>query len=202
MLFAGFVRQGDHRNGRSDSPCIGHVLAIFFIPIIPDSPSGFPGTYIGGEMAARNPISVLEDHAGYWLRFVSNHVSHAFTRRVEARGVTVAEWVLLRELFDARRTNPSQLADELGMSRGAISKLVERLCQKKLVARASSHGDRRYQTVELTAAGKRIVPVLAKLADENDREFFGHLRPEQKTRLLNVLRDIVRRHGWKDLAVN
>jgi DNA-binding MarR family transcriptional regulator len=157
---------------------------------------------IGGEMAARNSISVLGDHAGYWLRFVSNHVSHAFTRKVEARGVTVAEWVLLRELFDAQRTNPSQLADELGMTRGAISKLVERLCQKKLVARVSSHGDRRYQTVEITAAGKRIVPVLAKLADQNDREFFGHLRPEQKTRFLNVLRDIVRRHGWKDLAVN
>lgn len=153
-------------------------------------------------MAAKNSISVLEDHAGYWLRFVSNHVSHAFTLKADARGVTVAEWVLLRELFDARTTNPSQLADKLGMTRGAISKLIERLCQKKLVARALSGGDRRYQIVELTAAGRRLVPVLAQLADENDREFFGHLNPEQKTRLLNLLRDIVRRHGWKDLPVN
>jgi DNA-binding MarR family transcriptional regulator len=153
-------------------------------------------------MAAKKSTSPLEDHAGYWLRYVSNHVSHAFARKVEAQGVTVAEWVLLREMLDVPAANPSQLADKLGMTRGAISKLVERLCQKRLVARAWSDGDRRYQTVELTAAGKTLVPVLARLADENDREFFGHLAPEQKTRLLDLLRDIVRRNGWKDLPVN
>ena len=47
-------------------------------------------------MAGRESISTLEDHAGYWLRFVSNHVSHAFMQKVEAKGVTVAEWARLR----------------------------------------------------------------------------------------------------------
>lgn len=154
------------------------------------------------EMTAKKSTSTLEDHAGYWLRYVSNHVSHAFARKVEAQGVTVAEWVLLREMFDAGSANPSQLADAVGMTRGAISKLVERLCRKKLAERSSSDGDRRYQTVELTAAGKRLVPVLAQLADENDREFFGHLKSEQKTWLVSLLQNIVRQHGWKDLPVN
>ena len=72
-------------------------------------------------------ISQLEDHLGYWLRFVSNHVSQAFTRKVENRGVTVAEWVLLRALFDTGEANPSQLADILGMTRGTVSKLVDQL---------------------------------------------------------------------------
>ena len=146
--------------------------------------------------------STLEDHAGYWLRYVSNHVLHAFARKVEAQGVTVAEWVLLREMLDAGAANPSQLADAVGMTRGAVSKLVERLSRKKLAVRSPSEGDRRYQTVELTAAGKRLVPVLAQLADENDREFFGHLKPEERAKLVNLLQDIVRRHGWKDLPVD
>ena len=130
------------------------------------------------------------------------HVSHAFARKVEAQGVTVAEWVLLREMLDAGTANPSQLADAVGLTRGAVSKLVERLCRKKLALRSSSEGDQRYQTVELTAAGKQLVPVLAQLADENDREFFGHLKPEEKTQLMHLLKDIVRRHGWKDLPVD
>jgi DNA-binding MarR family transcriptional regulator len=146
--------------------------------------------------------STLDDHAGYWLRYVSNHVSHAFARRVEAQGVTVAEWVLLREMLDAGAANPSHLAEAVGMTRGAISKLVERLCQKKLAARSSREGDRRYHTVELTAAGKRLVPVLAQLADENDHEFFGHLSLAHRSLLVNQLQEIVRRHGWKDLPVN
>ncbi len=153
-------------------------------------------------MPGKKQISTLEGHAGYWLRFVSNHVSHAFTRKVESQGVTVAEWVLLRELFDVRTVNPSQLADKLGMTRGAVSKLVERLCQKELAVRSYSEGDRRYQTITLTAAGRKLVPTLAQLADQNDREFFGHLNPEQKTWLVNLLRDIVRQHEWKDLPVN
>jgi DNA-binding MarR family transcriptional regulator len=152
-------------------------------------------------MAKKKP-STPEDHTGYWLRYVSNHVSHAFARTMEAQGVTVAEWVLLREMLDAETANPSQLADAVGMTRGAVSKLVERLCRKKLAERSSSEGDRRYQTVELTAAGKRLVPVLAQLADENDLEFFGHLKPEERIKLANLLQDIVRRHGWKDLPVD
>jgi uncharacterized protein YbcV (DUF1398 family) len=43
---------------------------------------------------------------------------------------------------------------------------------------------------------------LAQLADDNDREFFGHLNAQQKTDLLSLLRDIVRQHEWKDLPVN
>ncbi|WP_372715692.1 MarR family winged helix-turn-helix transcriptional regulator [Novipirellula sp.] len=147
-------------------------------------------------------LSALENHAGYWLRYVSNHVSHAFAQKVEAQGVTVSEWVLLRQMFGTGAANPSQLAEAVGMTRGAVSKLVERLLQKKLAVRSFSEGDRRYQTIKLTAAGKRLVPVLARLADENDREFFGHLTPEERTGLVNLLQEIVRRHGWKDLPVD
>lgn len=153
-------------------------------------------------MAAKKSVSPIEEHVGYWLRYVSNHVSHAFARKVEAHDVTVAEWVLLRELFDAGTANPSQLADRLGMTRGAVSKLVERLCRKQLVARLFADDDRRYQTVALTPSGRRLVPRLAQSADENDREFFGHLKPDERERLLSLLQDIVRRHGWKDLPVD
>ena len=152
-------------------------------------------------MAQNKSASKLDDHVGYWLRFVSNHVSQAFTRKVEARGVTVAEWVLLRAMLEAGAVNPSQLAERLGMTRGAISKLIERVSQKGLVTRSAAGSDRRFQTVQLTAAGKKLVPVLARLADENDQEFFGHLTSAQKSQLQTLLQDLVRRHGWKDLPL-
>ena len=88
-------------------------------------------------------LSPLESHLGYWLRYVSNHVSHAFALKVAARGVTVAEWVVLRELYDGESA-PSAVADRLGMTRGAISKLADRLIAKGLIARRASAGDRRF----------------------------------------------------------
>ncbi|MFO0947064.1 MAG: MarR family winged helix-turn-helix transcriptional regulator [Planctomycetota bacterium] len=152
-------------------------------------------------MERKETVSGLEDHLGYWLRFVSNHVSLAFARKVEEKGVTVAEWVLLREMLQTHAANPSLLADKLGMTRGAISKLVDRVCDKKLAERTTSGEDRRYQSVSLTPAGKKLVPILARLADENDREYFGHLESEQRTLLIHLLREIVSMNQWRALPV-
>ena len=44
-------------------------------------------------MKRKSPVSPLEKHVGYWLRYVSNQVSYAFRARIEENGVTVAEWV-------------------------------------------------------------------------------------------------------------
>lgn len=145
--------------------------------------------------------SPLDVHVGFWLRFVSNHVSQAFAAKVEGHGVTVAEWVVLRQLLTTGATAPSALAEGLGMTRGAISKLVDRLLAKQLVSRTAGQGDKRFQTVTLTPAGKRLVPTLAALADANDAEFFGHLGDEQRLALVELMKDIVRRHGLKDVPV-
>lgn len=152
--------------------------------------------------AKQSVVSNLEDHLGYWLRFVSNHVSHAFTRKLEARSVTVAEWVVMRELQQTGTTSPSVLAERLGMTRGAISKLVERLCGKELVERTYPEGDRRYQSLVLSPSGKKLVPILADLADQNDREFFGDLALDQRAELAAILQQIVRRQGWKDVPTS
>lgn len=152
--------------------------------------------------AKQSVVSNLEDHLGYWLRFVSNHVSHAFTRKLEARSVTVAEWVVMRELLQTGTTSPSVLAERLGMTRGAISKLVERLCGKELVERTYPEGDRPYQSLVLSPSGKKLVPILADLADQNDREFFGELTPDQRAELAAILQQIVRRQGWKDVPTS
>jgi DNA-binding MarR family transcriptional regulator len=141
--------------------------------------------------------AALADHLGYWLRYVSNHVSHGFARRLEGRGVTVAEWVILRELFDVEAMVPSQLAEKLGLTRGAISKLADRLVAKALIVRTASAEDRRSQTLALTPAGRGLVPLLASLADENDADFFGHLSPGQRAEMAAMLQDIVHRRGLK-----
>jgi DNA-binding MarR family transcriptional regulator len=136
------------------------------------------------------------------LRFVSNHVSQAFARKVEARGVTVAEWALMRVLFEADGAPPSVAAERMGMTRGAITKLVDRLSGKDLVTRGAGSGDQRTQSLTLTRAGRALVPDLAALADKNDAEFFGHLKPAQRVALETALKDIVRRQALKTIPTS
>ncbi|MGE0737072.1 MAG: MarR family winged helix-turn-helix transcriptional regulator [Alphaproteobacteria bacterium] len=152
-------------------------------------------------MTKQDSSNPLEAHLGYWLRFVSNHVSHAFSLKLAARDVTVAEWVVLRELYDRASAVPSELAARLGMTRGAISKLTDRLEAKKLAARTSRKDDKRYQALALTDAGRALVPALSALADRNDAEFFGHLKAAERASIERVLKGIVRRHELRGVPV-
>ena len=153
-------------------------------------------------MAATRRISGLEDHLGYWLRYVSNQVSHAFSLKLAGREVTVAEWVMLRELYEEDGMAPSALADRLGMTRGAISKLVDRLVVKSLLTRVPGKPDRRYQDLALTSAGRALVPELSALADQNDAEFFGHLKPADRATVERVMEEIVRKLGLRTMPVD
>ena len=152
-------------------------------------------------MSRLTELSSLESHLGYWLRYVSNHVSHAFALKLEGRGVTVAEWVVLRELYDGESA-PSALAGKLGMTRGAISKLADRLIAKELIARRASASDRRFQSLALTRQGRAALPKLAALADENDEGFFADLDPETRETIMGAMKEIVRRKGLRGAPVD
>lgn len=149
----------------------------------------------------RPRVSPLEAHLGYWLRYVSNQVSHAFSVKLAALNVTVAEWVVLRELFDQETVVPSTLAERLGITRGAISKLGDRLAAKALVTQTVNRDDRRFQALALTAAGRALVPELSAIADQNDAEFFGHLKPGERVTIEKAMKAIVRRLGLQSVPI-
>ncbi len=112
--------------------------------------------------------------------------------------MTVAEWVLMRQLLETDALAPSRLAERMGMTRGAVTKLADRLIAKSLLTRAADPDDGRAQTLALTAKGRRLVPELAALADANDREFFDHLAPKDRAALLRILRAMVER-AWPQI---
>lgn len=142
-----------------------------------------------------SPVSDLETHTGFWLRTVSNAVSQEFARRLATEGVTVAEWVFLRLLHDVDGMAPSPLAGRMGLTKGGVSKLADRLAARGLVVRAGNPDDRRGQTLSLTAAGQALVPRLAAIADANDAAFFGALDAEERRTLEAILRSLVRSRG-------
>lgn len=147
-------------------------------------------------------VSDLTAHLGYWLRLVSNHVSHSFATRLADLNVTVAEWATLRMLYGRPPLSPSSLADEMGMTRGAITKLADRLIAKGLIQRAADPDDGRAQTLVLTPGGEALVPTLAALADANDDAFFAPLDAGERATLEGLLRRIVDARGLAAVPVD
>lgn len=149
-------------------------------------------------------VPELTDHLGYgyWLRQVSNHVSHGFAGKLAARDVTVAEWGLMRVLYDRDPIPPSLVAAEMGMTRGAITKLADRLVAKDLLIREADSNDGRAQTLRLTTKGLRCVPQLAAMADANEAECFAHLSQDDRGALLRLLKETVARLGLASVPID
>lgn len=156
---------------------------------MPRSPSKSPS----------RPGSGLEDHLGFWLRFVSNYVSARFRRLLEEEGSSVNEWVALRCLFNRRETTHAALIQALGMTKGAASKIVSRLEAKGLAERRLADGSSREQVLVLTKAGTALVPRLAALADQNEEHCFGHLGKQRRRELLREFQALVAHHQLKEI---
>jgi DNA-binding MarR family transcriptional regulator len=90
----------------------------------------------------------------------------------------------------------------MGMTRGAISKLSDRLLAKRLIERSDSLDDGRAHTLRLSGKGRALVPKLARLADANDGSFFGVLSSEEQAALRGALEKIAKHHGLNDTPVD
>ena len=152
-------------------------------------------------MPVRPELSSLETHLGYRLRRVSNQVSGAFALELQAEGVSVAEWVALRLIWDQKRITSSQVAEAAGLTRGAISKVLEKLEGKTLVTRTVDNQDSRIQWLSLTRKGVGLVPGLAAIADRNDECFFGCLDRDERAALGSLMKKLTEFHHLRGVPV-
>ncbi|HZZ18919.1 MAG TPA: MarR family transcriptional regulator [Opitutaceae bacterium] len=145
--------------------------------------------------------SNLEDHTGYWLRKLSNHVSASFERRLQAHGLSAASWVVLRILHGNDALSLKEIVGRVGVDQGALSRMIERLSSRSLVSRTTSPTSRREVSISLTQEGRRLVPVLAHEADENDKDFFGRLPAKRRAEFEATLHTLLAMNPSSDIPL-
>jgi DNA-binding MarR family transcriptional regulator len=144
---------------------------------------------------------LFERLLGGWLRSLSNTVSLSYAKILEGSGVTAAELVVLRAI-QAGEGNlaPSEIAHHLGMTRGAVSKLTDRLITKRLVTRTESKSDRRFQVVRLTSAASKMIPELLDTAKNNDERFFSCLSRSERSEFERLIKKVLHKNSLKNIA--
>jgi DNA-binding MarR family transcriptional regulator len=135
--------------------------------------------------------SGLHDHVGYWLRRLSDEVHLSFERKLAAHGVTVAQWNVLVTLYRGEGVTVAEVARFIETDAAAVSRLVDRLAEKGLVARSADPASRRRVLLALTPPAVGLMPMLAGLADQNDEAFFGTLPPAQRAELAGLLQRLL-----------
>jgi DNA-binding MarR family transcriptional regulator len=125
--------------------------------------------------------------------------SRAFSNRGRARfgehGLSSARVRLLTTLRHSPDIRMHELADLLGVSRRAITAVVDALEADDLVARTPDPTDRRAFRLTLTDAGHGAVGRIEELQHEVSAEIFDVMTVEDRDRLAELLRRFVAATG-------
>ncbi|MDB5998755.1 MAG: MarR family transcriptional regulator [Rhizobacter sp.] len=107
-----------------------------------------------------------QESVGYLMRRVMTAVGQATDRKLEPQGLTHAQWGPLFMMRKSQTSTVAELARELSMDPGAMTRLLDRLEAKGLCKRVRSTEDRRVVNVELTASGEEAADKVPQALSE------------------------------------
>ncbi|GLW63489.1 MarR family transcriptional regulator [Actinomadura rubrobrunea] len=123
-------------------------------------------------------------------------------RELERRcGIRHVMFEVLLRLSDAGGPlTMGRLAEQMILTSGGTTRLVDRMEEAGYVRRHAAPGDRRRQLVELTDAGRaKLAEALRVHAATLERHFAGPLAPDQRRRLVETL-IVLREHARRELG--
>lgn len=142
-------------------------------------------------MATEKPASRAKESIRTWLRLLSceTHVEQRLRAYFRDNfSVTLPQFDVLSELERARESlTMSQLSDELMVSNGNITGVIDRLEKVGYVRRVRSLTDRRIQHIELTDTGLKEFKAMARKHEKQVRLLFADLSLGEMSQLQKLL---------------
>jgi DNA-binding MarR family transcriptional regulator len=105
----------------------------------------------------------------------------------DPEGISATDWGLLRAVVATPGARPSDIAAALGLTRGAVSKAVDRLKARGALEQTVNAGDRRVQALWPSAAGQALADRLAPRLAAAEAGFFAGLHPAERVVLARAL---------------
>ena len=100
------------------------------------------------------------DSMGYLLRRVYSIMHERVEAAFAGHELTLMQWIILIYLRDGLAKTASDIAREFRHDSGALTRVIDRLERRTLVARRRSRQDRRVVELELTPDGHRMIESL------------------------------------------
>ncbi len=101
--------------------------------------------------------------------------------------VTPAQMNALVVLYEPKNLPMGELADSLGLTESAATRLVDRLLRMNLVRRDRDEVDRRVVRVRLSTYGRQLADLVFQRRQEQFTRFAERLREEQRSNLVEGL---------------
>jgi len=151
---------------------------------------------IQAEIKQKKPFRSLEEEVFLALQRTADQLNGQVAEMLKPHGLSPTQYNALRIL---RGAGPKGLAcSEVGermINRDPdITRLVDRLERRGLVARSRGEKDRRVITTRITAAGLELLKSLDRPVEEFQHRLLGHLGKARQRTLIQLLEAARRRH--------
>ncbi len=103
---------------------------------------------------------------------------------------SLAEGRVLYELATGTRPQASEIAEELNLDPGYLSRILRKFERTGLVCRATAKEDKRAANLQLTARGRAAIRTLNLRADKQAEAILGKLSASQRARFAHALSSI------------
>lgn len=119
------------------------------------------------------------------------------TRELIGLEVTPSQMNALVVLYDPKDLPMGELAEQLGLTESAATRLVDRLLRMNLVRRDRDEVDRRVVRVRLSSYGRQLADLVFKRREEQFTRFAERLNSEERTNLIHGLSALLK--AFQDL---
>jgi MarR family transcriptional regulator for hemolysin len=131
-----------------------------------------------------------ENSIGFLLTKVSRVVSRMYQKRLAPHGITAPQSGIIAVLGAANELCQTQIGKELNLDKANTSIMLKRMTEQGLVKSKQDGEDRRKVLYTLTAKGKKLVPVIAKVDHEVSASLNATLGPRLGAQALKMLNGI------------
>lgn len=132
-----------------------------------------------------------EDSMGFLMRRIMLSLINDVDRRLECLGLTHAQWTPLFMLYKGRASTLAELARELQIDPGALTRTLDRLEAKGLCRRERSTEDRRVSHLTLTDTGLAAAAQVPHVLSQVQNAYLKGFSHEEWQQLLGMLRRLL-----------
>lgn len=132
----------------------------------------------------------LHDSLGYQISLASRLQEKRFEESLKAVGLTRLSWCVLLAVGNEGLSQPSDIADFIGIDRTATSRLLKQMEAGDLIERRTGQKDRRTTFVHLTTDGVAALKRGEPCANANNAYMAGKLTPDETVEISRLLRKL------------
>ncbi len=114
-------------------------------------------------------MNPLDGYLPYLLNRAGARIAEAFGRDVRPLGATLQMWRVLAALRERDGRRMGDLSDTTSIEVSTLTRLVDNMQKKGLVARRRADQDARVVTLHATSAGRRLTSRIVPIAERYER---------------------------------